>query len=582
MLTILLMISQLQPPEFRPGQKLPKSPDDVAYEAAQHLRKAIEAEKKGPKNGVGPLHSYSLRYISLHTLPQKSVRAKLGRKAGSTETETYSPLDDTLQVLLFAVNQTNRRNPPATLIKVSPDLFAIYLDSPGWTAEAWDSVAAKDPYFRGEWIEQSTWAYLTGYTYTQYPIVRADSFISNSTIAGDYYLLLGLPKTAGEFFKQLGIDEKLLEESRRIKGAVKTDSLTVTLNNRILERRQGAFDVWSSNDVINSKGKKNALRQLGVLSGDIHKLDIDGQEHVFELGNGLWGGYLNDAKGNRVDEVPVTIANDDNYRDHRVIVGRSCITCHELGVKDFQSDQAKLLDNQVVTLRTIDPDDANKLRARYDERANQRNIKADQEAFRSAVEDIVGTSPERIAAMYSNVWRGYVEQRVTFHQAALEAGLSDDGLVSVLTPAIDPNLLYLIQAPGRTLNRDVWEDVFDDVMLLRGRPTPPKDRQALPVPSDINRPTASPKPESIAPTITVKTPGQAGEQQTATVTLKTAKPAKVISYDANDQVVMNAQRVTPTGLEMDFTLTSGATGYPRSIGVILDTGPITIPVESKP
>jgi len=110
--------------------------------------------------------------------------------------------------------------------------------------------------------------------------------------------------------------------------------------------------------VINSKGKKNALRQLDVIGGDIHKLDIDGQEHVFELGNGLWGGFLNDAKGNRVDEVPVTIANDDNFRDHRVIAGRSCITCHDLGIKPFASDQAKLLENQVVTLRTINPHDA--------------------------------------------------------------------------------------------------------------------------------------------------------------------------------------------------------------------------------
>ncbi len=571
MLATLLVIAQLITPEFRPGQALPESPDDHAYAAAQFLKRVYDAEAKA-KNPL--YYSRNLRFFSMYQLPKSGTRKKLGSR---TETESYSPLDDAVQVLIFSINQTNRRNPPATLIQVKPDLFAIYLDAPGWSVEAWDSVAAKDPYFRKEWISESTWAYLTAYTYTQYPIVRADSFISNSTIASDYYSLLGLPKTVGEFYRQLGIQEELLTKSYRIKAGVKTDGLTVTLNNRILERRQGAFDVWSSNDVVNSKGKKNALRQLDVIGGDIHKLDIDGQEHVFELGNGMWGGFLNDAKGNRVDEVPVTIANDDNYRDHRVIVGRSCITCHDQGIKPFASDQAKLLENQVVTLRTINPHDAIALSGRYDERSIQRNIRTDQENFRATVEDLVGTSPERIAASYSNVWRGYSEQRVTFHQAALEAGLSDDGLLAVLSPAIDPNLLYLIQAPGRTLNRDVWEDVFDDVMLLKGRPVQPKDRQPMPAP---NAPQTEVKPvESVAPRITLKAPTQVGEKQTAQVTVKSSKPIK--AYDVIEGVKMLSQNVTPTGVDLVFEFTSGPNGYPKSVGVTLESGPIVIPVEVK-
>ncbi len=573
---LLLVVSQLPLPEFRPGQKLPESPDDVAYHAAQFLMKAIEAERKGPAHGTGTLHSSNLRFLSLYNVSQKSLRRKLGAKATSTETETYSPLDDTIQVLLFAVNQTNRRNPPVTLIKVKPDLFAVYLDGPGWSTEAWDNLATKDPYFRQEWIEPSTWNYLTSYG-TQYPIMRADAFVALATVAPNYYELLGLPKTAKEFYAQLGIDEKLLSESNRIKSGVKTDQLTVTLNNRILERRQGAFDVWSSNDVVNSKGKKNALRQLDVIGGDIHKLDIDGQEHVFELGNGLWGGFLNDAKGNRVDEVPVTIANDDNYRDHRVIVGRSCITCHDLGIKPFNSDQAKLLENQVVTLRTINPADAVALAGRYDERAVQRNIRTDQENFRSTIEDMVGTSPERIAAMYANTVRGYTETRVTFHVAALEAGLSDDGLLAVLTPAIDPNALYLIQAPGRTLNRDVWEDVFDDVMLLKGRPAQPKDRVMLPVAQREQTPL---KLELTK--ITLKSPTQVGEQQQAKVVLKTAKPSIIKGYIKTDGTTMRAATEPSTEHELDFTLTAGPEGFPKSVEVTTDGGPVVIPVESRP
>src|SRR6185295_9774129 len=114
-----------------------------------------------------------------------------------------------------AVNQVNRVNPPVTLIRVKPDLFAVYLDGPGWSVEAWDNLAKKDPYFRQEWIDPATWSYLTTYAYTQYPMMRADSFVSLATVAPDYYGLLNLPKTRDELYKQLGIDEKLLSESYR-------------------------------------------------------------------------------------------------------------------------------------------------------------------------------------------------------------------------------------------------------------------------------------------------------------------------------------------------------------------------------
>ena len=224
--------------------------------------------------------------------------------------------------------------------------------------------------------------------------------------------------------------------------------------------------------MLNSRDKKNALTQLGVIGGDIHRLDIDGQEHVFELGNGLWAGFLNDAKGSRVDEVPIAIASDPNFRDNRVIAGRSCFGCHVLGVQPTESDQGALLRNKVVELRTLTAEQKVALESRYDDRMVQQFIETDQNNFRSSVEFITGTTPEKIAAMYSNAWRDYAESRITLHQAAQEAGLSDDGLVAVLVPAIDPNLLKFLEldkGKPRTLARDVWEDKFKQVMLLKGR-----------------------------------------------------------------------------------------------------------------
>jgi len=204
---------------------------------------------------------------------------------------------------------------------------------------------------------------------------------------------------------------------------------------------------------------------------------------MFELGNGLLGTYLNDARGNRVDEVPIGIASDPNFRDNRVIAGRSCFACHVTGIQPIESDQASLLKNQVIQLRTIKPEDSRALEARYDDRMVQRFITTDQENYRASVEHITGTTPEKIAVLYTNAWRDYAESRVTLHQAATDCGLSDVGFVAVIQPAIDPNLLKFLEldraGKPRTLARDVWEDKFKIVMLIKGKPVR-KGRKPLP------------------------------------------------------------------------------------------------------
>lgn len=589
---LILALSLFQnPPEFRPGQVFSESPNDQAYAAAKFLQSALEAESKIVSAGSTlQYHAANLRFISLYNVPAHGTRLSLLAK--NKQVEEFSPLDDMVKVLVFAINQTNRINPPVTLIRVKPDLFAVYFDSPGWSAKAWEDMATKNSYFFVDSVCESTWNYLTYYTGSQYPIMRADQFISLSTIAPDYYALLNLPKTVKEFYDLLGINEKLLADTYRIKGSVKTDNLTVTINNRILERRQGAFDVWTSNDVINSKGKKNALRQLDVIGGDIHKLDIDGNEHVFELGWGGWGGFLNDAKGNRVDEVPIAIARDDNYRDYRVIAGRSCITCHDQGIKPFSSDQITLLANQVIQLRTIKPDDAIALAGRYDEKAIQRNIRTDQENYRAAVEDLTGVSPEKISAMYANVWRNYNEQRITFAQASIECGLSNDAFIATLVPSIDPNLLKFLELDEnkktRTLARDVWEDSFKAVMLLKGRPTLKKDQESLPVPSgdQVKKPIANDDAIDIIGKISLVAPATVGERQNGEISLQSKTPFVVVSYnDAKESIFLNtkASDKPVTEQKLSFLFIAGQSGFPSEVSIKTDKDKwIKIPIEIRP
>jgi hypothetical protein len=591
------LLFQPAQPEFRPNKPLPDSPDDAAFAAAQFLQSALKVEQSQvAKGGKVDRPSSRLRFLSLYDLPTRGSRRRVGGKIG--EVEPYSPLDDTIKILLFVINQTNRINSSATLIRIKDDLFAVDYLSPGWSPEAWDRLAANDVYFKREWIQESTWNYLTYYTYSQYPIMRADQFISLSMLPPAYYDLLGLPDNLAALQKLIGIDDKLLTETYRTKGSVKTDNLSVTLNNRILERRQGAFNLWTSNDVVNSKGRKNALRQLDVISGDIHKLDIDGQEHFFQLNNGLWGYYLNNAQGKRVDEVPINIARDENFRDYRVIAGRSCAACHIEGIRPFQSDQASLLSNQVVTLRTINPEDANALAARYDEKIVQRFIRTDQTEYRSAIEDLVGVTPEKISFMFANAWRVYNEERVTLHQAAIECGLYDAGLIAVATPSIDPNILKFLELDDnkqpRTLSRDVFEDIFDELMLLRGRPTLKDGQIPMPAVSGERR-VVTPKIVAIEPVkpvddpeiigkLVLKKPGVIGENQTGEVTLKSKNPFIVKTFSSYDKtVILAGVSQTPVNEQiLSFTFIYTQAGFPKEISVGLDNGKtVKIPIEEK-
>ncbi len=194
------------------------------------------------------------------------------------------------------------------------------------------------------------------------------------------------------------------------------------------------------------------------------------------------------------------------------------------------------------------------------------------------MEDLTGTTPERIAPMYANVWRNYSEERVTLHQAALESGLSDDGFIAVCTPAIDPNLLYLIQAPGRSIARDVFEDCFNQVMLLKGRPIAPKDRQQLPAPIangirvQEHRPS---EPAATEPRITLAS----NAEQTVSITIETKEPTTLKGYVKVAGVLVRGS-VEPT-VKHELTVTLSPP-FVKVVEVDIDEKRISIPVEVRP
>jgi hypothetical protein len=461
---------------------LPKGPDDDVWDAAYYLYQIQKVESE--RGLIADPHTSiasRIRFLSFYNYPTKGKRLDKG-----VEVE-YSPLAEALIYINKSVNDVNFKNPAFAVTQVSDTLVAISLDSPGWNSASWEILAGQDPYFRREWVSNVNWDYLRWATCSEHPIMRADQFMVLSSLPPHYYNLLGFPKTLTDFKTLIGLQEDLNASLLKDKAGAVTSNLTVTLNNRRLVHLEGIIPMWSSLDTLNSSGSKNVLQQLGKVGGTVeekkkHELDVDGQEHIIELGWGGFAGFLSDKQGNRVDFVPVEIAIDPNFRDRKVFAGRSCLVCHEQYVKPFKSDLAHLTKSGIINLGTITDDDRLRLQSFYDEQKVQRILQRDMEDYVESLSHLMPWTPEKSAQYLKETHLNYVESRVTLDVAAREMGASIDQATAVLVPSLNPNLLMLITKnpdtqATQTIPRDTWENVFHQAMLLKGPPTERAERE---------------------------------------------------------------------------------------------------------
>lgn len=379
-----------------------------------------------------------------------------------------------INTLLFTVNGLNFANRSVELIHCSPDLVGISLYSAGWDYQAWESLGQRNSYFRGPWIESdASFTALQVATGSRYPLLRADEFIAKASVAPSYYDFLfgaGKVKTRAELHAVLGITDQFA--GLKIAG-VKAFGLSVTTHGRILEYRPGTFPLWTSNDVDSDTGRSNVLRNLDLTDGTQDDLQIAGQEHVFKLRNGLMGAFLNDAAGNRVDEVPITIARGEvNFPDRRVRAGRSCWTCHEQGVKSFTSDEHGLLKQSILQLSTIDEKTKLLFENKFDPQSIQDAIEDSQSGYERSVFRLTSDDCQSVAQGFKNDWLGYDEADVGISAAVNECGIPEKDLIPILASMNDPNALALIPQGNVQLEipRAVWEEIYPLVMYAKRFP----------------------------------------------------------------------------------------------------------------
>ncbi|HST22415.1 MAG TPA: hypothetical protein VLR90_14925, partial [Blastocatellia bacterium] len=287
------------------------------------------------------------------------------------------------------------------------------------------------------------------------PYIRADWFAATASVPPLYHDILGLPKTAQELERQLGIDatHDLEEEKNVARAGLRTSG--VSQNNRVLERHvspHGAY--WKSFDFRSSLDDQNIFK-------DPIRLNPAGGEVIFNLPNGLQAYLLIDALSRRINEAPIAIVADRNNADDPVIRnGRSCMSCHYEGAQGFKDDV-----RPVVRSLTFASFDREKALAIYPAQETLDHlIERDRDRFQKAAAATGGLARNPQAEPINALSRRFLAEMPVV-QAAAEAGLNTREFQARV--AQSARLMALgygqLLVAGGGIKRDAWDRNFGDL-----------------------------------------------------------------------------------------------------------------------
>jgi hypothetical protein len=347
----------------------------------------------------------------------------------------------------------------------------------------WDVVQEaqpKDVPVRGypPWCDAAAMGKLIKLTQSTSPILRADHFLVQISLPPFYYELLDVGNKLDDFFDVFFVDLKQIERAKlEVKGVVVKSGagvdgiIPVARNQRTLTRYQTLIGyLWQSRDTKTSVDNRDYLRILADEKFDATELIGTGrnglQLYFLAKGNAA------DKPGERQDEAPIEIVVDNTNHDRRVRSGRSCVTCHSDGIRQFKPLPQEMVKN-LIDVVSPDYKKAQYLRDTYvtnvidfimeDRKIYARAVKA---ATRTPWSE--GLSTAANADQFGHFYNQYYEAFITPEMAAFECGMSSKDLLPLLGAAQnDPHLLGLSKGdPLLTVRRDNWEKSFQQAMIL--------------------------------------------------------------------------------------------------------------------
>jgi hypothetical protein len=191
---------------------------------------------------------------------------------------------------------------------------------------------------------------------TATPCVRSDWFVTQASRPPLYHRLLGLPDSASELEKRLGINWRANFVGKNLARAGYLGASTTTSGFRVVERQAvvkypGAY--WKSYDfgagelARTDSTKRNPLLYCLGPKFDGHPVagkafEHDGGEVIFNLPNGFQAYLVVDQDGSRLDAPPAWVLKDRNEfsGSTQLVNGISCIACHAQGMQ-FVTDMVR-------------------------------------------------------------------------------------------------------------------------------------------------------------------------------------------------------------------------------------------------
>ncbi len=338
-----------------------------------------------------------------------------------------------------------------------------------WDANLWNRLLADYPY--GVLQDTAVARIVMVSCATRMPFVRADWFVATASRPPLYQDLLQMPTNLAELERQLRVDAAVDIQQERV-ARLGFNGSGVAKNNRILERHEaihGAY--WRTYDfeaVPQNLGERDNLlpdrrnafaHPLGPGFTEASFQHIGG-EAIWNLPNGLHAYMLVNAIGQRIDKANTAIVSDPKRPDRAVETGISCFTCHYAGI-NYKTDQIRefvqkntkaFSRNDVELVLSLYPP-AEKMKALMDE---------DAEKYRQAVEK-TGTKVSAYEPISTLTLR--FEGDLDLPTAAAEAGLNPETfLVRLGKSELLSRNLGALQAVGGTVQREVWQQGFGDVV----------------------------------------------------------------------------------------------------------------------
>jgi len=321
----------------------------------------------------------------------------------------------------------------------------------------------KIQYAHPPWINPNAWKYLCQETYSEFPVLRADWFITNASVAPAYYEFLGLGKNIKDFQNLVFTNEDLAVKARsQYKGVVVTS--IVARNNRTLLRSPTFTDgyYWQSHDSLTSVDERHYVQNV------LHE-KFDATEDIGSLPNGLQAYFLTDGKGSRLDFANPDIAVDNNSADRVVRNGRSCIICHVDGIRPINDEiralTKKLQNRSSVALLGLSKDDQYRIEDLFGTDLDEK-IVSDQNIYAAAVARSNGLKSEINARQFGAIWNSYNEILLDRETVSNELGIPLSRLDHYIQQSNDNVLLGLTKTPVRPVRRDQFEKSYQNMMHI--------------------------------------------------------------------------------------------------------------------